>query len=225
MNLVFKNVLKAIRRYGLIEKGEKVCVALSGGKDSAALLFILDYLRRQGPLELELSAAHVRTAGYGTGVLRAYCGALGVPYFETALERMPDRRVKNHCYLCARLKRGALSALLAKQGIKKAAFGHHATDAAETFLMNLVGHNRLGSFCPRVETGAGPMIIRPLIYLEEATIIRLHRREKLPLLDYSCPFADKNLRSEYKKHLIAIEKQLGVKKLALKIVTALEKNK
>ena len=222
MNLVYKEVLRAIRRYGLIEKDEKICVALSGGKDSTALLFILNYLRRHSPLSFDLSASHIKTADYDTSMLRAYCDTLEVPYFEGALDRMPAARVKNHCYLCARLKRGALSALLRRKGIRKAAFGHHATDAAETFLMNLVEHGKIGSFCPRVATGSGPIIIRPMIYLEEQTIIRLHRYAKLPLLDYSCPFAEANRRTAYKKYLEQLEELAGIKRLASRIVQALD---
>jgi tRNA(Ile)-lysidine synthase TilS/MesJ len=216
-------VLLAIRKYGLIEPGEKVCVALSGGKDSTALLYILDYLRRYSSLDLELSAAHVITGRYTTGTLKTFCAELGVPYREVRLSRLPEARVKNHCYLCARLKRGALFSLLSGKGIRKIAFGHYATDVAETFLMNLIGHGKLGIFCPRVEVGAHrPVIIRPLIYLEESVIKRIHRHARLPLLDHDCPYAKDNGRACYKQLLSRLARQSGETHLAERIVRALE---
>ena len=217
------DVLRAIRRYGLIEQGEQVGVAVSGGKDSTALLYILEYLRCFSPLRFSLTAVHVKTAGYDTGIIAGLCKRMKVPYLETSLKRLPGERVKNHCYVCARLKRGALHDLLSARGIKKVALGHHATDVVETFFMNMLEHKKLGSFCPRVETGgSGLTLIRPLVYLDEETIVRIHRRAGLPLLSYKCPYAETNLRSRYKERLREVERVFGIKNLGRKIVASLE---
>jgi tRNA 2-thiocytidine biosynthesis protein TtcA len=217
------DVSAAIRNYGLFESGEKVCVALSGGKDSTTLLYILAYLNRYSRCTCVLYGAHVKTARYDASVLKRLCENLGAIYCETGLERTAQTRVKSHCYLCGRLKRGALARLCAENGIRKLAFGHHADDAAETFLMNLFEHGAIGSFAPRVEVGAeSPVIIRPMVYLAEATIRRIHTRVRLPLLEYACPFAAGDLRAKYKLHLSAIEKLLGTRGLAKRIVRGLE---
>jgi tRNA 2-thiocytidine biosynthesis protein TtcA len=217
------DVLRAIKRYGLIERDESIAVAVSGGKDSTVLLYIMAYLRRYSSLKFTVTAAHVKTADYDTRILRDLCDELSIPYRETTFKRPSDGRVKNHCYVCARLKRGALHELLSAQGIKKIALGHHATDVAETFLMNITEHKKLGSFCPRVEADkTGLTLIRPLVYLDEATITRIHRHLGLPLLSYECPYADGNLRACYKERLETMEKLLGVKDLSKRIVASLE---
>jgi tRNA 2-thiocytidine biosynthesis protein TtcA len=109
-------------------------------------------------------------------------------------------------------------------GIKKVAFGHHATDVAETFLMNLVEHRKFGSFCPRVETDKGTMtIIRPLIYLDEKTMAKIHRCARLPLLDYDCPYAHDTLRRKYKERLKSLEHLFRPYDLVHAIIASLEK--
>jgi tRNA(Ile)-lysidine synthase TilS/MesJ len=217
------DVLRAIKRYGLIEQDDSIAVAVSGGKDSTVLLSIMAYLSRYSSLKFTVTAAHVKTADYDTRILRDLCDELSIPYRETTLKRPPDGRVRNHCYVCARLKRGALHELLSIHGIKKIALGHHATDVAETFLMNITEHKKLGSFCPRVEADkTGLTLIRPLVYLDEATIIRIHRHFGLPLLPYACPYAEKNKRSIFKHRLKAMESVFEVKDLSRRIVASLE---
>ena len=156
--------------------------------------------------------------------MRDYCSSLDVTYLETSLERgQPLTRVKHHCYLCARLKRGALSGLLAAEGIRTVAFGHHANDVAETLLMNIAEHAKLGSFCPTVTApGKDLRIIRPLVYLDESLLRRLHRSLGLPLLDYACPFAADNIRTDYKELTAEMERRLGKQGLAVRIVHSLE---
>ncbi len=216
------DVLRAMARHAMVEPGERVCVGLSGGKDSVTLLYILEYLRRHSHLTLDLSAVHVRVAAYDTSRLRHYCQALGVPYLETTLktDRAATGRV---CSICARLKRGAAAGLLLAQGIGKIAYGHHADDAAETFLMNLVQQKRVASLLPRLSiAGERIAIIRPLIYLTEERVSAIHRRLQLPLLDYQCPHAEQNIRTRYKDALRLLERSLETRALARRIVEAAE---
>jgi tRNA(Ile)-lysidine synthase TilS/MesJ len=218
------DVLRAIRRYAMIEPGGRVAVALSGGKDSATLLFILNYLRSHSHLRFDLSAVHIRTAEYDTGVLRQLCDGLAVPYLEDDLRRKATTSRTSVCYTCARLKRGAIRALLQRHGIGTVAYGHHATDAAETFFMNLIENRRLGSFSPKVDIGEGVVIVRPMIYLEESTVSRIHKHAGLPLLDFICPHAEHNVRREYKTRLAEMERLLEANGLARTVVEALERD-
>ncbi len=218
------DVLRAIGRYGLIEAGDRVCVGLSGGKDSVTLLFILWYLQRYSHLTFDLSAVHVRTdGGYDTGVLRDYCGTLGVPYLECALRPEAPPATGAMCSVCARLKRGAAAQALAERGIGKMAYGHHADDAAETLLMNIVENRKLGSFSPKVQVESSRLIlIRPMIYLDERTIAAVHRYVGLPLLEFTCPYAQHNVRRRYKAVMHQLAESLHDTSLARRFVGAME---
>jgi len=168
------DVLRAIRKYELINENEKIAVALSGGKDSTTLLYILAYLKKFSNLSFSLSAAHIKIADYNTSKLRDFCRDLNVSYYEEKLNSDIENTIEN-CYICSRLKRGALSSLLSKYEIFKVAYGHHATDIAETFLMNIVENKKLAALTPKVEISESPMmIIRPMIYLEEDKISQIH---------------------------------------------------
>ena len=217
-------VMRAIRRYALVAEGDRIAVGLSGGKDSVTLLYILWYLRRYSHLTYELSAIHVRTSpDYGSTILREYCGALEVPYIEAALEIPRNVPTEGACSICARLKRGAAGQALASGGIRKLAYGHHADDATETLLMNIVQNRKLGSFSPKVVVeGSSVVIIRPMIYLSEETIVSIHRYARLPLLDFACPYAHQNVRRRYREAVRLLEKSFGVRSLSRRVVGALE---
>lgn len=218
-----KDILRAIRKYSMIREGETVRVALSGGKDSTTLLYILAYLRRFSHLAYELEALHIRTADYDTTLLRSLCRELEVPYREADLRDSPDSEAENPCYLCARLKRGALAALLQEEESVCVAYGHHADDAAETLFMNMISNRKLGSFSPRVSVGGSHMIIiRPMIYLAEETVRRLHRHLELPLLPYSCPHEEKGLRHRFKKHVAGMNTYFGISDFSRRVVDAIE---
>jgi tRNA(Ile)-lysidine synthase TilS/MesJ len=219
------DVLRAIRRYRMIKEGERVCVGLSGGKDSVTLLFALWYLRRYSGLDCSLSALHVRMpSDYDTAPLGDYCAALDVPYLETNLSLTEDPHADSVCAACARLKRGAAARTLASHGIKTIAYGHHATDVAETLLMNIARHKRLASFAPKVAVPQTPLtIIRPMVYLTEETVAAVHRRLGLPCLPVTCPHADVNIRVQYKEALYRLAGRVGEPRLARRVVDSLER--
>ncbi len=217
-------VMQAVRRYGMLAHGDRVAVGLSGGKDSVTLLYILWYLRRYTRLVFDLSAIHVRISpGYDSAVLRQYCEALGLPYLEATLEIPGGVSGDSSCSICARLKRGAAAQALASRGIGKLAYGHHADDAAETLLMNILQNRKLGSFSPRVAVDGFPVIIvRPMIYLTEETVASVHRYVGLPRLDFTCPSEERNIRRQAKEAVRLLEKSLGIRSLSRRVVGALE---
>ncbi len=218
-----KDVLRAIKKYRMIREDDRISVALSGGKDSVTLLYILNYLRRFSYLKFELEALHVKTADYETTKLQEYCRDLGVPYREAVLREGPDPGEGRPCYICSRLKRGALSELLSQQQESRIAYGHHADDAAETLLMNMIQNRKLGSFSPRVSvTGSSMVIIRPMIYLTEETIRRLHVYASLPLLDFQCPHQETGLRKEFKEHVAGLGAYFNTTGFSRRVVDAIE---
>ncbi len=207
----------------MIEDDEAVCVALSGGKDSVTLLFILYYLLQFSYLNFTLSAAHIKTGEYDTTVLQQLCDTLNIRYLEDSLdfERVPPE--KSVCSLCARLKRGALAKLLAERQIRTVAYGHHADDVAETFFMNIIQNRKLGSFSPRVEVEHSALeIIRPMLYLDERTIRSIHRHAGLPVLDSQCHYAAANIRRQYKEYVAGLDDVFHTSGFVKKLVAALE---
>ena len=217
------DVLHAIKTYRMFEPKEKVCVALSGGKDSITLLYILWFINKYSWLKFQLFALHVKTSEYDTSVLQNLCKELNIPYFETQLFLTEETLSKDTCYICSRLKRAAMSSFLKAKEIQKVAYGHHADDAAETFFMNMIKHKRLGSFSPKVDFEKYYInIIRPMIYLEEATIIDLHKEIGLPILDHKCPYENKNIRSDFKVSLQQMNDVFNTNHFSRTLVKSLE---
>lgn len=218
------DVLRAIRKFKLISKNDQISVALSGGKDSTTLLYILSYLKKFSDLSFSLSAAHIRIADYDTSSLQTFCEELHVEYFEDTLNSNNEQTVEN-CYICSRLKRGALSSLLSKHNIYKVAYGHHATDVAETFLMNIINNKKLGALTPKVEITESTMtIIRPMIYLDEGTIKKLHSYFNLPSFDHPCPYKAKTVRDTYKKIIHEIDQMQPDVEFSKKVIETLERS-
>jgi len=216
------DVLRAIRRFDLISENEKISVALSGGKDSTTLLYILAYLKKYSDLTFSLSAVHIKLADYDTSSLKDFCKELHVDYFESALD-FDHRDVIENCYICSRLKRGALSAMLSTKKIFKIAYGHHATDVAETFLMNIINNKKLGALTPKVEIPESTMtIIRPMIYLEEERIAKIHAHLSLQNFDITCPYKKTTNRDTYKRIIRDIDLRLPDANFSKKVIETLE---
>ncbi|MBQ3496715.1 MAG: tRNA 2-thiocytidine(32) synthetase TtcA, partial [Oscillospiraceae bacterium] len=136
-----------------------------------------------------------------------YCASLGVPYtrVEVPIYQIvfEERREKNPCALCAKMRRGALNTALLEMGLHTIALGHHYDDAAETFLMNLVFEGRIGCFQPVTYLDRmGVTQIRPLLYVRESEARAAAARLALPVVESHCP-ADGSSRREEVKNLIA----------------------
>ena len=216
------DVLRAIKRFDLIAENEKISVALSGGKDSTTLLYILAYLKQYSDLTFSLSAAHIKISEYDTSNLRDFCRELDVDYYEDILSSDNEKTIEN-CYICSRLKRGALSALLSTKKIYKVAYGHHATDVAETFLMNIINNKKLGALTPKVEIPESTMtIIRPMIYLDEEKIVKIHSHLDLPNFNIPCPYKKTTIREKYKRIIQAIDRGIPDAHFSQRVIETLE---
>lgn len=218
------DVLRAIKRFSLIEHNDSVAVALSGGKDSTTLLYILSYLKKYSKLSFSLVAIHVKVDEYQTSALRSYCEFLKVPYYEELLRTETHDTMEN-CYICSRLKRGAISAIMNSAGVPKVAFGHHATDVAETFMMNIIDNKKLGALTPKVQIeDSSIIIIRPMIYLEEDRITKIFNTLNLPDNDISCPYRKTTRRDIFKQIMSCINEIQSEKNFERNVVEALEKS-
>ena len=217
-------MLRAIKAYNMIEKNEKVAVALSGGKDSITLLYLLAWLKKYSYLEFELFAIHINTFEKKEEYFyQDICDLLNVRLFSENLIRPDDLPNKSICSACARLKRGAMRKICDKNNITALAFGHHATDIAETLLMNMIINKKLGSFCPKVKiSDSNVKVIRPMVYLTERNILGLHNYFELPIANYKCPYEPKNIRKDFKNLLIQLLNSLPIVDGELNIVSSLE---
>lgn len=195
-------IKQAIRRYRLLEPGDRVAVGLSGGKDSVFLLHILLWLHQTAYPELTLFPVHVDLGWEeDLGPIEAYCRERCVPLIreKTAIGEIvfKIRHEPNPCSLCAHLRRGAMSSVALRLGCNKVALGHHLDDVLTTFFLNLVYTGQLDTFWPRTELSrTGLTVIRPLVYLPEKTITAVVEREGLPVLKSSCPVSGRTKRAE-----------------------------
>ena len=218
-------IIRTINQYGLIEDGEKVAVAVSGGKDSMVLLYLLWYLNKYSYLNYQVVAMHVKTADYDTAPVADICRQLGIEYFDLKINMERIKSSKSLCYSCSRFKRVAMWEKMEELGITKLALGHHANDAIETFFMNLFEHSKIESIRPKVIYNKYPLvIIRPILTLPEEKIIKIFTSMKLPLIDYVCPHEEKNIRSEFRKKIGQMGELFDSKDMLSRMIKALKQN-
>ncbi|MDA8413189.1 MAG: tRNA 2-thiocytidine(32) synthetase TtcA [Desulfobacteraceae bacterium] len=186
---------KAIGDFGMIADGDRIAVAVSGGKDSYTLLLILEELRRRAPVSFELVAINIDSGypGYQTGVIEGFLRDNGfsyrmVPTEHYAIIQEKRRPGSSYCSICARLKRGALYETAQQLGCNKLALGHHQDDFIETLLLNQFFVGSLKAMSPSMLADNGVItVIRPLVYVLEQDIIDFSRQAHLPVVCCRCP--------------------------------------
>src|SRR5215210_6906659 len=225
-----KKVTKAITEFNLVEDGDRVMVGLSGGKDSWALLNILDVLRKRAPISFSLVAVTVDSGydGYRHDLITDTCRQRG---WECRIEHTGIGEVMDDlleasatpCSLCARLRRGVLYRIAKEVGATKIALGHHLDDFIETLLLNLFFAGALKAMPARLISDNGEhVVIRPLAYVGEDEA-RLYCKEVgLPIIGCCCPACgDLGLQRQRVKRLIMdLEvEHSGVKQSMLKALS------
>ena len=222
---------QCIQRYDMIAPGDCIAVGLSGGKDSLTLLMGLARLRAFYPAPFELHAIHVDVgAGMTEENIRTmadFCAALDVPFHpvKTEIYRIvfEERKEKNPCSLCAKLRKGALNQTALDLGCRKIAYAHHKDDFIETSMMNLLLEGRYDCFPPVTQLDrTGLQVLRPMLYVDERDVIGFARRCALPVIKNPCP-ADGHTRREDVKDFIRESRQRfpGIRKSLYSAVTAL----
>ena len=195
---------KAINQYGMIKADDQVMVAVSGGKDSLALLEILATRRRSLPIHYHLFAAHVITEDVPYQIdinwLKQFCDELDVElhliYTKANLETATAAKNKP-CFACSRNRRKELFKLTNELGISKLAFGHHLDDAVETLLMNMAQHANISSIPATLDLFEGNLkVIRPLILLTNEEMKYYAQKQGFKSLKTECPFEDHTLRNK-----------------------------
>lgn len=207
-----KKVTKAITEFNLLEDGDRVMVGLSGGKDSWALLQVLDVLRKRAPISFSLVAVTVDSGynGYRHDLISRACEQRGWEYriehtdIGDVMDDILDAGA-TPCSLCARLRRGVLYRLAKEVGATKIALGHHLDDFIETLLLNLFFAGSLKAMPARLVSDNGEhVVIRPLVYTTESDARAYAKESQLPIIGCCCPACgDLSLQRQRIKRLIA----------------------
>ncbi len=220
-----KRVLGSIRRaddkFHMIEDGDKICIGVSGGKDSLLLMQAMKLYQRFSYTKFDVIAIMLDLGlkYQNTAPIRAYAERIGIPFevipteigkvvFEYRAERSP-------CALCAKLRRGALNTAAKQRGCNKVALGHNREDVLETFLMSMLYEGRMNTFAPVTYLNRSDItVIRPMIYVPEKYCLAVAKQLELPVLQPNCEIAGKTKREEAKdliKYLCTIVPDADIK--------------
>ncbi|MGL5822293.1 MAG: tRNA 2-thiocytidine biosynthesis TtcA family protein [Sarcina sp.] len=225
MQKLLSKTRQAINEYNLIEDGDKICLGLSGGKDSLTLLHILNLMKNFLPQKFELIAVTLNPGGVDNTPLHDLCKKLDVPFYEvqTQIKEIvfDIRKEKNPCSLCANLRRGALNAKAQELGCNKVALGHHKDDALETYFMSLAYEGRINCFSPKSYMDKNKItLIRPMVFIEENMIIRQAKENNYPIIKNPCPADGKTNRQDMKELIRKLDKEMpGFKRNLFKSLT------
>ena len=205
---------KAVIDYGMIERGDKLLVGLSGGADSYALLDLLDSPMVFVP-EFSFIAVNI-DMGFDESY-KAYNSLdkyLSENNYRYVLEKTDigllahsDFNKKNPCFLCSRLRRKRIFEIAAEHGCNKIAFAHHRDDVIETLLINIFFGREISTMVPSQSIFSGKMhIIRPLIYLREELVKKYCWERQFPFVANECPTSKNSKRIYVKKFLDDLSK-------------------
>lgn len=208
-------VRRAMQDYTMIQEGDRVAIGISAGKDSLALLLALSQLRRFYPKKFEIEAITVSLGfdNFDLSGVQAFCDTLGVRYtvYETQIAHIifEERKEKNPCSLCAKMRKGALYDKAIELGCNKIALGHNQDDINETLLMSLFYEGRIHTMSPMMALEGTPLtLIRPLIYVPEKDIKYFVKKEQLPVVKSPCPADGRTKRETTKELLEALRKEI-----------------
>lgn len=196
---------KAVEKYNMINEGDKIAVALSGGKDSITLLKTLKSLQRFYPKHFDLIAISVNPGFdfFDVSFLKQICDDISVPLIvenSNIKEIVFDiRQEKNPCSLCANLRRGILNSVCIREGFNKIALGHNEDDVLETFFLNLLYAGNINTFSPISYMDRSKItLIRPLVFTPEKEIRNFVKRHNICVMDKTCPMDGVSKREDMK---------------------------
>ncbi|MDE3056064.1 MAG: tRNA 2-thiocytidine biosynthesis protein TtcA [Verrucomicrobiota bacterium] len=200
---------KAIFDFSLIDQTtQKIAVALSGGKDSLSLLYLLHAIRGRGFPNFELYAIHMEGeyscgAGIDGSFLGKICKEIEVPLLLCHSERKLEQL---ECYSCSRERRKAIFAAARGVGAETIAFGHHRDDSAQTLLLNLLHKAEFAANLPKVRMqDFGVTIIRPLIYIAERDLRKFAEEYRFLRISCQCPVGQNSKRKEVDRLISLLE--------------------
>ncbi len=222
---IWTKFVKAVKDYNLVEEGDKIAVAISGGKDSLLMAKCFQELKKHGQMNFELEFIAM-DPGYHPQIkelLIENCNHLGIPVhiYEGKIFEVVDKMARDYpCYLCARMRRGSLYSKAKELGCNKLALGHHYNDVIETTLLNVLYAGNFKTMLPKLKAAnfEGMELVRPLYYVEEEYIKRFTNNAGIWPLNCACMvsaekignkrYEIKELIKELKKNFDGVEKSI-----------------
>ncbi|WPC44701.1 tRNA 2-thiocytidine biosynthesis TtcA family protein [Clostridium sp. JS66] len=222
---IWSKFVKAIKDYKLVEEGDKIAVAISGGKDSMLMAKLFQELHRHRQMNFQLEFIAM-DPGYHKDIKKLLidnCEYLNIPIeiFESGIFEVADRIAQKYpCYMCARMRRGALYTKAKELGCNKLALGHHFNDVIETTLLNVLYSGNFKTMLPKLKSTnfEGIELIRPLYYIEEENIQRFIQKSGIWPLNCACMvsagkignkrYEIKDLIKELKKNFPQVDKSI-----------------
>jgi tRNA 2-thiocytidine biosynthesis protein TtcA len=199
---------KAIHTMDMIRDGDHVMVAVSGGKDSLSLLWLLKERIKRVPIDYRLTAVHV-DPGFGANSAEQMTSFFSAHDFEFRViesdigpKAHGEQNRENPCFLCSRLRRKLLFQTAEEMGCNRMAFGHHKDDLIETFFLNVFYGASISTMVPVQDFFGGKLtVIRPFYLVDEALIGRYAQLMDWPEISLDCPTAGSSKRGEIKNML------------------------
>ena len=215
--LLLKPVGRAIKDFGMIKEGDKILLAVSGGKDSLSLFHLLRHFQRHAPIHFDLGVVTIdpQVEGFEPQALVSFFKKFDTPYFfeefpilEQAKESMKG---DSYCSFCARIKRGLMYKVARLEGYNVLALGQHLDDLSESLMMSMCHNGKIQTMKAHYINDAKDLrVIRPMVYVRERQLADFAATANLPVIADSCPacFTMPTERDYFKQWLLTEEKRI-----------------
>lgn len=193
---IWRRFIAALGNYQLILPGDKICVCISGGKDSMLMGLLFKHLKKYSsvPFDVEFLVMNPGYNELNLQIIKNNLQTLQIParIVETDIFDIANSTSESPCYLCARMRRGALYRIAKSLGCNKIALGHHYDDVIETTLMNMLNSGSFQTMLPKLHSDhyEGMEIIRPLYLVREESILEWKKFNKLTFIQCACRFTE-----------------------------------
>ena len=187
---------KAIKRYELINPGDRIAVCISGGKDSMLMAVMMRMLQRHSEVPFGVEFL-IMDPGYNSEnrrLVEKNAQFLELPYtiYESDIFEIANVQEKNPCFLCARMRRGCLYKKAQEMGCNKIALGHHFDDVIGTTLIGMFYGGQLQAMIPKLKSKnfPGMELIQPMYMVHEEDILTWKEANNLEFIQCACRFTE-----------------------------------